>query len=326
MVRVRSLSKESPKAQRVSVVTQIRVLPDREAEFDRWQRQVTTIAARIPGFIDVEIIEPAPPFQHDWVIVQRFNATAAARGWLESTQRQRLLDELHPYLVGDVDVHLFAEPQGRQPSPVSAIISTPVAPDKEPAFLDWHRRIVAAQADFPGYEGYRLERPIPGIQDAWVAILRFDSESHLDAWLNSEQRRALLREGASFGEGASVRVVKSGFDSWFPPSVEHSATTAPPWKQNMLVLLVLYPLVFLFGKLIQDPLLLDNGVPFWAALFIGNAVSVALLGWVLIPWASRLFKWWLSTPGPHATRTNTLGTATVLLLYGVCLALFAAYP
>ena len=189
------------------------------------------------------------------------------------------MHELEPDLVGDIDVHLFAGAGGRQPSAASAIISTNVAPGQEAAFLEWHRRIVTAQASFPGYEGYRLERPIPGVQDAWVAILRFDSENHLEGGCSPRSERALLEEGGGFGEAARVRVVRSGFDSWFPPTRAPSERMPSAWKQNMLVLLVLYPLVFLFGELVQEPLLLDNGVEFWLALFIANAVSVALLGW-----------------------------------------------
>ena len=68
--------------------------------------------------------------------------------------------------------------------------------------------------------------------------------------------------------------MRTGFDQWFPVA---AAGTAPPaaWKQNMLVLLLLYPVVFLFGLLVQTPLLTGRaGLPFAVALFIGNVVSV----------------------------------------------------
>ena len=46
----------------------------------------------------------------------------------------------------------------------------------------------------------------------------------------------------------------------------------------MIVLLLLYPVVFLFGAWVQTPLLMERaGLPFWLALFIGNVVSVLLL-------------------------------------------------
>ena len=43
-------------------------------------------------------------------------------------------------------------------------------------------------------------------------------------------------------------------------------------------LLMLYPVVFLFGHYVQTPLLMGRiGLPFWAALFIGNIAGVVLL-------------------------------------------------
>ena len=88
----------------------------------------------------------------------------------------------------------------------------------------------------------------------------------------------------------------------------------------MLVLLLLYPIVFLFGIWVQTPLLMGKaGLPFWLALFIGNIVSVLLLNW-LVPWTSRGFGWWLAPAGGW---TSLPGAALILLLYTVWLFLFA---
>ncbi len=101
----------------------------------------------------------------------------------------------------------------------------------------------------------------------------------------------------------------------------------PAWKQNMLVLLVLYPLVFLFGELVQEPLLLDNGVEFWLALFHRQRRERrAVFGWVLIPWISGAFGRWLSPPSERSARVSLVGAALVALLYGLLLAVFSIYP
>ena len=78
-------------------------------------------------------------------------------------------------------------------------------------------------------------------------------------------------------------MVRTGFEQWFPSAAD--GTSAPAaWKQNMIVLLLLYPVVFLFGLWVQTPVLMGKaGLPFWLALFIGNVVSVLLLNW-LVPW------------------------------------------
>lgn len=329
MVRFQSVSvEESSSSGPVSLVTQVRVLPSHGGEFERWQRRVNTRLEAFPGYVDYDFIAPAPPVQDDWVIVQRFVDGDAARAWLQCDDRKELLAEVQEMLVGPVDVHLFAEAASRRHSPVTVTITTRVPSGQEDEFLDWHRRIVAAQAAFPGFEGYRLERPIPGVQDEWVAGLRFDSYEHLQGWLESDERQTLLREDPTFGRGVGIRVVQNAFDSWFPSYTNREGAALPPpaWKQNMLVLLVLYPVVFVFSESVHDPLLVENGIPFWLALFIGNAVSVALLGWVFVPWVSKRFRWWLvASKGDHV-RTDWLGTAIVTLLYGVSLATFSVYP
>ena len=63
--------------------------------------------------------------------------------------------------------------------------------------------------------------------------------------------------------------MRTGFDQWF----EVPGAAPPPWwKQNMVVLLVLYPLVFLLNEWLQKPILVGIfGLPYWAFLFINNA-------------------------------------------------------
>jgi uncharacterized protein len=95
-----------------------------------------------------------------------------------------------------------------------------------------------------------------------MTMLRFDSDAHLDAWLNSEQRQQLLAETPRFSFESHTRKVHTGFDSWFTSGQRTAVEPPPVWKQNMIVLLVLYPTVFLFGFFVQTPLLLGRGMPF----------------------------------------------------------------
>ena len=72
----------------------------------------------------------------------------------------------------------------------------------------------------------------------------------------------------------------------------------------MLTLLALYPVVFLFGYFVQDPILSGRlGWPFFLALFAGNVASVVILNWVA-PWVSGRFNWW-TQPAGSETRQRT---------------------
>ena len=235
-------------------MTQTRVRPESMDAFARWQEETSNTVAQFPGFIKQTVMPPSPPAQADWVILQRFTSTATAVAWLNSEQRLKRIQGAAPMLVGRDDVHIVNDGDaGVLPSPASVVISTRIKPGQELAYRAWEQRIAAAQSKAAGFQGYRFEPPVPGVQDDWLAILRFDTEANLQAWLNSPERQKLLQDANPFTEEFHARIVRTGFDQWFPVP---AGGAAPPavWKMNMLVLLMLYPIVFLFGFFVQTPL------------------------------------------------------------------------
>lgn len=309
----------------VTIVVQTRVRTEKAEEFAAWQQKIGEAAAGFPGFRRQSVLPPSPPAQVDWVILQGFASMEAATDWLNSGLRLELLSRAQPMLVGQDDVHIVKDgASGVLPASVSAVISTHVKAGCEDRYRAWEQRIAAAQAKAPGFQGYRFEPPTPGVQTDWVAILRFDCEANLEAWLKSPERLKLVEESAAFTDEYHTRVVRGGFDQWFPDQAD--APRPAVWKQNMLVLLMLYPVVFLFGTLVQKPVLMDRGgLPFWLALFVGNVVSVTLLNW-LVPFTSRRFEWWLQPGGRVKVWTNLAGFAIVAGLYGACLLIFSRFP
>ena len=234
-----STSAPAPTAKVVTLVTQTRVQPEHDDDFARWQQDVSNAISRIPGFVDDKVMPPHPPAQVDWVIVQRFTGVNAARAWLGSTQRQQLLAKAQPWLAGHDDIHLVEADDDQPPAAVSAVISMRIKPGQEDAYKKWGQRIATAQAQFPGFQGFKISPPIPGVQDDWVTILQFDTEDHLNAWMNSDVRQKFLTEAEPFTAETHSRTVRSGFDQWF--RVAGGAALPPVWKQNMLTLLGALP-------------------------------------------------------------------------------------
>src|SRR4029078_1085266 len=92
----------------------------------------------------------------------------------------------------------------------------------------------------------------------------------------------------------------------------------------MVVLLVLYPLVFLLNEWLQKPILVGIfGLPYWAFLFINNAVSVVMLSWIL-PWVTRHLRWWLS-PDEQDMKRDVAGALLVIGVYALWLVTFWLY-
>jgi antibiotic biosynthesis monooxygenase (ABM) superfamily enzyme len=310
---------ESGPAGATTIVTQTRVREGDAEGFAAFQAKISAAVAEQPGFIEQSVLPPNPPIQVDWVILQRFAQRDDAIAWLRSERRRSLLAEVQPILSGLDDIHLVGnEKVGVLPSPVSAVIATRVKPGQEAEYRRWEHRLAAVQARFPGFQGYRLEPPIPGVQDSYVALLRFASEATLQAWMNSAERQTLLQEAERLTEDVHARIVRSGFSQWFA-----SEAQVPRWKQNMVVLLLLYPVVFLFGLSVQAPFLRGVlGLPFWLTLFLSNIASITVLNY-LVPWTSGRLGWWLNASLGHRRRTDTVGAALLVLLYITFMAIFS---
>lgn len=301
----------------VALVVHRRLAESSFAEYEAWQGRVAQALSRWPGFLDRQVIRPDPPQQVDWVIVQRFADVRSARAWLQSPERAELAAQISGHFVGNDDIHLVQEDPTRRARAASVLISSRVDPALEPEFLAWQRRISAAEARLDGFVGHKVERPVPGVQENWVVVLSFDTDEHLQAWLDSEERRALLSEGERFNEQMTLQKASYGFGFW----AADTPAKEPVLKSNLIVLMMLYPVVFLWGFFVADPLFASHGVPFWLSLFIGNLVSTQLLGWFLVPWAFRRLSWW--TRERPTWQVDAAGFALVLGVYAVSMAVYA---
>jgi antibiotic biosynthesis monooxygenase (ABM) superfamily enzyme len=304
----------------VSIVTQTSVRPERSEDFARWQGSTSNVVASFPGFIEQRLMPPNPPLQVDWVILQRFHTMEDAQGWLASAERQTRIEGAAPFLIGRDDVHIVRDDEGgRKPAPVSAVISTRVKPGKDVEYRVWERKIAAAQSKAPGLQGYRFEPPVPGVQDDYVAILRFDSQANLQAWLDSPVRQKLVEEAEPLTEEFHARM-GTGFEQWFRDE-SNGAGKLSVWKMDMIVLLLLYPIVFLWGVSVGVPILQAKfNMPFAINLFVGNIFSVALTGF-MVPWVANHMRWWMF-PGGNALRANLLGALLICAVYAICILIF----
>jgi uncharacterized protein len=304
----------------VSIVTQTSVRPERSEDFARWQGETSNLVSSFPGFVEQRLMPPNPPLQVDWVILQRFHTMEDAQRWLVSTERQSRIEGAASFLIGRDDVHIVRDDEGgRKPAPVSAVISTRVKPGKAVEYRTWERKIAAAQSKAPGLQGYRFEPPVPGIQDDYVAILRFDNQANLQAWLDSPVRKKLVEEAEPLTEEFHARL-GTGFEQWFR---DESAGSAPlsVWKMDMIVLLLLYPIVFLWGVWVGTPILQNQMDMPWALnLFVGNIFSVLLTGF-MVPWVANHMGWWMF-PKANVLRANLLGGLFVCAIYAVCIWVF----
>ncbi|MCJ2136563.1 antibiotic biosynthesis monooxygenase [Methylobacterium sp. J-026] len=313
----------SGSASSVSIVTQTSVRPDCADAFAQWQGGTSAVIASFPGFIEQRLMPPHPPLQVDWVILQRFRSVDQAKAWLGSPERQARIEGAVPMLLGRDDVHIVRDDaSAARTAPASAVISTRVKPGLEAEYLRWEQKIAAAQSKAPGLQGYRFEPAMPGVQEDFVAILRFDSEANLRAWMDSPARQALVAEAAPLTAEFHARTVQSGFEQWFRDATPAGAPAPAAWKMNMIVLLTLYPTVFLWGLLVGTPILNRTlGLDFPIALFIGNLFSVLLTA-QLVPWTAKRLGWWLSPPPERRARADLQGAGLLIAALAAMILVF----
>ena len=301
--------------QTATVVTNTRVRDGHDAEFEAWQARMGEAISGFDGFVSSEVLPPAPPEQPDWVIIQRFERPDQLKAWLESPLRAEMLAGITPVLEGDDAVNVFvgheAEATGAQ-GPVTAVIMTSVAPGNEQEFQRWHARVKERQSTYPGFLGCEVQPPTGTFQEEWVTLLRFDSGEHLDNWLESDERKSLLREAEAIIDRSRERRVRTSFEGWFKFGADNKPP--PSWKQAAIVLLCLFPVVILEITFLNPILAWMNVSP---ATFIANVISVGVLTWPLVPLASRAMGWWLS-PSPGTEKAvRWRGVAVLVGLYAV---------
>ena len=90
----------------------------------------------------------------------------------------------------------------------TVVVARHVIPGREDDFRAWDRRIRAAAAAHGGFLGSEVQEPNPSHPGEWVTVYSFATVEQLDAWLQSEDRKALIREveGMIDGPGREQRV------------------------------------------------------------------------------------------------------------------------
>ena len=183
------------------------------------------------------------------------------------------------------------------PTDVTVVVSRIVKPGNERKFDRWARRMVTAATEFKGNTGVTMLMPEPGKRGLYHLVFRFKDQAAVDAWENSEIRRALTEEADSFSE--RFRQASTGMETWFTvPELPYMA--APPqWKMFLVTTLAVFivsccviPLV----KWLLNGFTLD--IPNLGLFFLDNIITstiiVAILTWVMMPFLSnKVFSKWL---------------------------------
>ncbi|KYQ94987.1 antibiotic biosynthesis monooxygenase [Serratia plymuthica] len=172
---------------------------------------------------------------------------------------------------------------------VTLVITHRLAPGQEQAYEAWLKRIMPEAAGFAGHLGVNVIRPT-GSEQVYTILVRFDSIDNLNQWNNSPLRKKYIEEVAPLLLEDDHVDIRPGAEFWFTPP---SATTRPPakWKQFLITLLVIFPstnlVPWFWSKLLPQ---LGGTLP---GHFLNDATVVALVVFLWMPIATRVFHQWL---------------------------------
>lgn len=194
----------------------------------------------------------------------------------------------------------------------SAMVSQRVPPDREDWFLDWQRGIAEAAAAFSGYRGTEVYPPAAGQGETWIVVVHFDAPEQLQAWLDSPVRAQWVeRLRATIGT-FTVKALAGGLAPWFACfDTTGQSVPTPSWKMALMVLLGLYPTVMGLA-LFPGPFLSPLGLA--VSMLLGNALSIALLQWAVMPALNTVFAGWLTANGPQRRLVSAAGVVVIVAL------------
>lgn len=230
------------------------------------------------------------------------------------------MHELDPYLIDDNKENhqeLFSGAD-QMNGGVTEVFVTQVNAENEKAYRAWIAKIHQEEAKFKGFKGVYMQSPGQNGGMNWITLLQFDTPENLDRWLNSSERQEVLSEAKPLIKSLESHRMVSAYAGWFT-SIAKTEGVPSVWKQTMLVLLVLFPIVMLELKYLS---LLTDGLNHSLATFIGNAISVTLIAWPMMPFAILCLGWWLTPKAKKWLQINVTGTVIVLLLYVIEIAIF----
>lgn len=200
---------------------------------------------------------------------------------------------------------------------VTEVFVTQIYPGTEVSFKKWIEKIRKLEEKSLGFCGVFIQHAvsIPADKNRWITFLQFDSQENLDAWLSSPERKAILQEAEDLIDSIERHRVISDHPSWFKYFYQGQQKAPPLWKQAMLILLVLFPIVMIEMSLLSPHTASLNRS---LAMFIGNVISVSLVTWPLMPLAVRSMRWWLCIKEDQNYWWKTFGGVFLLIALYTC--------
>ena len=205
-------------------------------------------------------------------------------------------------------------------SRASSVIVHRVPPAMAERFVALQDSLTVTVEAFAGYQGTDVYPPADRAGSEWVVVIHFADADSLQRWLDAPVRTEWVKKVRREVGDFRLETLPTGFGSWFlGRKTDADAELPPGWKMVVIVLLGLYPTVLLLTLTVgrfTDPLGLA------VAMLIGNALSVSILQYAVMPILTQAFGPWLHANASAQRLTSAAGLGLILLLLGGLTVLF----
>lgn len=199
-------------------------------------------------------------------------------------------------------------------SRASSVIVHRVPPSAADRFLALQDGFTRAVEGFPGYQGTDIYPPADPTGAEWVVVIHFADDASLKGWLDSPMRAEwVMKVRTEIGE-FRLKSLPTGFGTWFAGLGGEPENLPPGWKMVLTVLLGLYPTVLLLTLTVGK---VTSPLGMAVAMLIGNAMSVSILQWGLMPVLTRVFGPWLHANSSTQWAKSLAGVAVIVALLAV---------
>ena len=188
-------------------------------------------------------------------------------------------------------------PRDEDEGPVTFAIARRAKSGKTEEFERWLDDIIHEAMKFKGHMGVNIIRPSNMSNPEYVIILRFDNFENLEKWEKSEIRKKWIEKGKDLIEGKEKMEKQTGLEFWFTPASARASTAAeqqqqqpPRYKMAIVVTGIIFVLVSTLLPRVEQATV---GLPVLLSTFVGVAIMVLLMTYVIMPSVTRLLRPWL---------------------------------
>ncbi len=183
------------------------------------------------------------------------------------------------------------DPVHRPDRTVTTVVTRTVKRDRRGDYEAWLHRLLAEAERVDGYAGAEVHPPAPDADPAvYTSVFRFDTLAQLRAFEASELRRRAMDEVSDLVETDAVWRTHTGLELWFDPPPGTVVAQPVRWRMALLLGLVVYVLVLVFGAVASATI---GGLPFALRLALVIAVEITLMTYVILPWSTRRLARWI---------------------------------